>query len=100
MNDDEYKLFCEIVPDHNSISFLQFLARHNKVVFENNEWLIIENIKYHTEKRPWHTAFLKGIKTNNVPTMKLFKQMYSDWNWLKKESTKQTIKRFHIHLYK
>lgn len=93
-----YPLLKKAPKDHDSKEFLQFLRENNKVVFEDDDWLIIENCKYHTKKQPWHTAFYKEAYSlphmdfNGIP----FK--YDSWEWLKKAKKSQTVKRFHIHL--
>jgi hypothetical protein len=84
-------------PDHFSEGFIDFLRARNPVVFENDTWIIIENCKYHTPEQPWLTAFAKSTK--NFPDLETLSP-WSDWEWQKKAMEKQTVKRFHIHIYK
>jgi hypothetical protein len=98
-----YPLLKKAPKDHASQEFLDFLRENNKVVYENNEWLVIENCKYHTPKKPWLTAFHKGQYDSNAIT-ELWSLWcggdFESWKWIKKAASKQTIKRFHIHLVK
>jgi hypothetical protein len=84
-------------PDHFSEGFIDFLRARNPVVFEDDSWIIIENCKYHTPEQPWLTAFAKSTK--NFPDLETLSP-WSDWEWQKKAMEKQTVKRFHIHIYK
>lgn len=104
MKKTEYKRLLSKAPkDHMSPEFLQFLRDNNKIVKEGKNWLIIENIKYHTEKNPHHTAFYKPVgktKSKRFLFVLLFLHHYKDWEWRKKKAEEQTVKRFHIHLIK
>lgn len=92
-----YELLEKAPKDHLSDEFLEFLRKNNKVVWEDEYWLIIENCKYHSKEKPWLTAFSKN---EVVPfhALSIFFRKYADWEWLKKAANKQTVKRFHIHL--
>jgi len=85
----------EHAPPHDSDEFLDYLANNNKVVFEDNHWLVIENCKYHTAERLWLTAF---AKLDNISFEALIKS-FGHLEWRKKLPRKQTVKRFHIHMY-
>lgn len=104
-----YEKLLRGAPEHTSPEFIDYLRENNKVVEEDNTWIVIENFKYHTEKKPWLTAFWKGDNDGTcyssdfaIPladlacSILLYK--YRDWEWLKKADSKQTVKRFHIHL--
>lgn len=78
-------------PPHDTPEFLQYLRDHNKVVGESPDWLVIENCKYHTNDKPWHTAFAKL----QYPYFHYLNLHYLDWAWVKKPGI---AKRLHIHL--
>lgn len=97
-------------PDHNSDAFIDYLREHNKVVFENPQWIVIENFKYHKKLKPWYTAFHKPREFWPGSDAKVewwqdidilhYQRDWKDWEWLKKAATEQTVKRFHIHIHK
>jgi hypothetical protein len=86
-------------PVHNTPEFLEYLKANNKVFIEMKYWLVIENCKYHRPDRKWYTAFAKELKP--YPELNFFQLhlMFSDLTWLKKPPKKQTVQRFHIHMY-
>ena len=88
----------ENAPAHDSPEFIDYLRENNIVVFENYRWIIIENCKYHTAERAWLTAFHKGLDWWQDADILWFQ--YGDWEWLKKSADRQTVNRFHIHIYK
>lgn len=77
-------------PPHDTPAFLGYLRKHNDVLYEDSEWLVIKNMKY-----GWPTAFAKN--SNSFMTRSLQKQ-YGQYEWRKKAEGKQTIKRFHFHI--
>lgn len=89
-------------PDHLSRAFILYLIENNKVIMEDEWWLVIENCKYHTKERPWLTAFFKGPYRNEQWHRHLSSlyEVYGEWEWLKKATVDQSVKRFHIHLIK
>lgn len=90
-----YELLEKAPEDHSSGGFIDFLRDNNIVVFESSDWLIIENCKYHKFDRKWYTAF---AKTSNLSFHELTER-FGDMTWLKKPKQKQSVNRFHIHLY-
>ena len=76
--------------------FFEYLRQHNVVEYEDRNWLVIQNIKYHSDKRMWLTAF---AKREGVPNMTELQKKWGDREWLKKPATKQSIGFFHIHIY-
>lgn len=108
-----YEELLKNAPSHDSDAFLDYLAEHNKIVFENDQWLVIENFKYHTPEKPWYTAFHKPVQKaamiegvrydvdwyNDIDVL-VYEEDWINWEWLKKSSGEQTIKRFHIHIHK
>lgn len=96
----QYAALLKKAPPQDSPKFLTFLRTHNKVVWEDSNWLVIENVKYHTKRTPWYTAFAID---NNAPYFDLYSLApdFGLWEWLKKAHSKQTVRgRFHIHLIK
>lgn len=88
-------------PPHESPEFITYLREHNVVLFEDDDWILIENCKYHKPDRPWYTAF---TKQNPPPMQALFDIIQGielqSWTWLKKAAEKQTVpQRFHIHIF-
>lgn len=97
-----YPLLKKAPKDHMSDDFIKFLKQNNKVKFENDQWLVIENCKYHTKKSPWLTAFHKGKGEwyNDLDILWYHCEEWRDWKWIKKSKLKQSVKRFHIHIVK
>lgn len=92
-----YEELLAAAPAQDSDEFLDYLRANNKVVHEDKNWLVIENFKYHTKERPWHTAFHKV----GLVSMRNLTRPYYNWEWLKKAKSNQTVPgRFHIHFYK
>lgn len=97
-----YQKLLKNAPEHDTPEFLQFLRNNNIVVYENDKWLVIENCKYHSATYPWYTAFHKTYNTawfQDINTM-LCDNDWEEWAWLKKSAHDQSVKRFHIHLYR
>ena len=84
----------EKAPDHGSEEFIDFLRANNEVLYESSRWIVIANCKYDTPERRWLTAFHKE-GTVNVFELNVH---WGDYEWLKKPTKNQTVKRFHIHL--
>lgn len=110
MKEATYQKFLKKAPeDHNSEEFLQFLRDNNVVRFENRDWLVIQNKKYWTKKNDWLTCFWKGFSGEHGDQYKpnLLTLMeggnhheLTEREWLKKARKKQSVKIFHIHIYK
>lgn len=108
MKEKEYQKFLKKAPDHHSEEFISFLRDHNKVRFENRDWLVIENKKYWTKKNDWLTCFWKGnngffgeFRPNLLTLMEggNYEELM-EREWVKKAKKKQSVKIFHIHIYK
>lgn len=107
MKEEEYKHFLEKAPtDHFSKEFILFLINNNEVVFLSDRWLIIKNKKYHTEEKPWLTAFFIGMDKKSEYDMLaslVFLWTYFPearaYEWMIKAPSKRTVKLHHIHLY-
>lgn len=100
----------EKAPKQDSPEFIDFLRNNNVVIWENDQWIVIENCKYHKPEAPWYTAFWKGL--NPIPyratelkewydDVDILWYEFGDYEWRKKKPSDQTVpKRFHIHLIK
>lgn len=87
-------------PDHDSPEFIQYLKKNNFIVFEDRYILGIRNCKYWTEENDWLTFFAKEAGDLVAPAIISFlSEHYLNYEWLKKSSERQTVKRFHIHIY-
>lgn len=100
MNKEEYQKLLEKVPRHDSPVFIKWLRENNKVVKENDYYIIIENIKYHTIDNPFYTIFSKDHPDSDYAILNILTVKFAKWEWLKKDATKQTINRFHVHVYR
>jgi hypothetical protein len=93
-----YPLLEQAPKDHNSPEFLEFLRENNEVIFEDPFWLVIANVKYDDKvKRRWFTAFT--VDPNNIHISAAFDEEFAYLEWKKKPRDKQTVKRFHIHMF-
>lgn len=95
---EDYEKILHGAPDHNKQKFLEYLRENNKVVHEDNIWIVIENCKYHTEERAHHTAFYKP--NGQVPAYlvpKFAKSMYWGWEVRIKREADRTVGRWHVH---
>lgn len=81
---------------------ISYLRDNNIVVFENEFWLVIENMKFHKKEFPWHTAFIKKDIGHFYAISKLqtLPRRYKDWEWMINHPNKKSVKRFHVHLLK
>lgn len=98
----DYATLLKNAPPHDSDEFLIYLMNNNVVVKQTEHWLIIENCKYHTEEKPWWTAFLRDKTALSawVFTSELVKIVPDGWSLMKKPADKQSIKRPHYHIVK
>lgn len=92
-------------PQADTKEFLTFLRKNNKVVWDNPQWIVIENCKYHTKKKPWYTAFHKESEERewylDMDVLWLNPKFGRKYSYMIKSYREQTIKkRFHIHLFK
>ncbi len=85
-------------PDHSSVEFLTFLREHNVVILETPEWIVIENIKYHSKESPWYTAFDKGSGYILDYKLQLLQWEFPEYNYLINSVFTSSIKIPHIHL--
>ena len=87
-------------PNHESESFLQYLRENNVVVLETPEWLVIQNVKYHSDTNPWYTAFDKGSDFILEYKLQLLQWEYPEYRYMFNSVYCRTIKRFHVHLFR
>lgn len=66
-------------PDHLSAEFITYLRENNVVIHEDAHWLVIENCKYHTTERAWHTAFWKNDACPRRAVPSFHSKMYGGW---------------------
>lgn len=85
-------------PDHNSDEFLKYLRDNNVVVLETPEWLVIENVKYHTKESPWYTAFDKGPDKIIDYRLQMLQWEFPEYRYLFNSHYAMTVKRLHVHL--
>lgn len=95
-----YEELLENAPPHYSDDFIGYLRENNRVVFEDEDWLVIENAKYHSKERTWFTAFTKG-RDENLRSLDLRPLLirFGGLEWKKKATVDQSVHRFHIHLF-
>jgi len=96
-----YEELLAAAPAHETPEFLEYLRKNNKVVHEDEDWLVIENAKYHTPDRAWFTAFVKdGFWGNDwMIDIKSLILHFGGLTWKKKSPKDQTVRRPHVHLY-
>lgn len=85
-------------PLQDAPEFIDFLREKNPVVFENDQWIVIENYKYHEDFAPWLTAFWKGSDDHewyDDLDILWHHEDWREWGWLKKSGVPG---RFHLHL--
>jgi hypothetical protein len=92
------KILDSAPPDHLSDEFLTYLRTKSVVVLETPDWLVVENIKYHTKELPWYTAF--DLKPDNTLELKLLSLQWElpEWKIIIHPIVIRTVKRFHVHL--
>ena len=86
--------------DHKSNEFQDWLRDNNTVNKETDEWLVIENIKYHREEKPWYTAFLKEDRVGLDVVLTSLMLEYPGYSIILHHPAHQTIRMFHVHLIK
>jgi len=93
----EYSELLKNAPEHTSEAFLEYLRRFNKIVSESDEWLVIENFKYHTAEKPWYTAFAKSMEVRHEMIEELGEE-FRECDLLIKSASRRSVRRFHVHL--
>lgn len=97
-----YPMLQEAPKDHYSKEFVNFLRNKNVVVWENTNWLIIENCKYHTPERKWWTAFfihpeLRIPEREHLGSLVYY--MPYDMALMVKDTSKRSVARWHAHIF-
>ena len=108
MNEEKYQEFLKTAPeDHFSKDFKLFLMNNNKVVYFDDDWLVVENKKYWTPENDWLTAFcVKQDRDNMLIGIVRLKDLLENFPESKKREllikapNKRSVKLFHIHLVK
>ena len=100
MEKQAYEELLAKAPQHSSPSFITFLRENNKVMKETDYYIIIENIKYSTPERPFYTIFSKNHPDSEYAIISYLTVKFPKHEWLKKDESRQTVKRFHIHFYR
>ena len=101
MTNEQYqKEILPNLPDHLSPKFIDYLRENNVVVEENEIYIIIENIKYHTPENPCHTLFLKGDLVDLGCLSVVVDYNYNNWTMVRWKADERSIKRFHVHFFK
>lgn len=96
---EQYERIRSSAPkDYSSVEFLHFLRENNVVVLETPEWLVIENIKYHTLESPWYTAFDKGCNYILDYKLQLLQWEFPECRYLLNSVYTAEVKLLHIHL--
>lgn len=101
-----YDKLLAAAPAQDSPEFIEYLRKHNKVVWEVPQWLVIENAKYHKPEAPWLTAFWRGLDEGKswrswYDDIDILWYEYREYEWRKKDASKQSVpNRFHLHLIK
>lgn len=97
----DYETLLKNAPDHSTNEFLMYLMNNNTVVLFDIPWLVIENTKYHTKEKPHYTAF--SIFSHSHPDkydQEKLTKAFPEFDMLIKGQSRQSVKRFHIHLIK
>lgn len=85
------------IKDPSSPEFLDFLRSEGKVISEDKNWLVVEDLIRSKPDRPWHTAYHK----HGMMSMRFLSSRYWEWEWLKPAKKPDgKPQRFHIHFYK
>ena len=98
MKDNQYKEFLDRAPDHNSHEFIVFLRENNTIVVESEDWLIVENLKYHSTELPWYTAFHKREQELLGYSVRNLEILMPNYRYMFHPVSNRTVDRFHIHL--
>jgi len=101
ITEQEYEDVLEEAPDdHLSQEFVDWLRATNIVHKDIEGWLVVKNIKYHKEDRPWLTAFDLLPEMTLEYKIQLLQWEYPEYKMIIHPKIIRSIKRFHIHLIK
>lgn len=85
-----YETLLKNAPPQDTPAFIDYLREHNPVLWEDDSWLVITNVKY-----GWPTAFAKV----DAPSFTGILREYGEHEWRKKAVEKQTVPgRLHFHI--
>lgn len=103
----DYDKLLQICPPHDSDSFIEFLRAKNPVTFEDEEWIVVENYKYHSKSTLHYTAFVKrfvqyphelDVKQNDSLTQ--ITRKYKGWFIYVNPDEQRSVYRLHYHFVK
>lgn len=97
-----YQKLLDAPSDHLSPEFIEYIRKENVVVAENDEWILIENCKYHNKKshNGWYTAFVKSDTMSGdvwMSLMDLYNKHAWGWEMLVKREGSRSVRRYHVH---
>lgn len=96
---EQYQKILDSAPaDHLSEGFVDYLYTKSKVVLKTEDWIVVENIKYHTKELPWYTAFDLNPDNTLEYKLQLLQWELPEWKIIIHPVIIRTIKRFHVHL--
>lgn len=99
ITEEQYqKVLDSAPPDHMSEEFLLFLKTSSKVILETPDWLVVENIKYHTEELPWYTAFAVKSDMTLEYSLQQLQWELPEYKIIIHPVMIRSVKRFHVHL--
>ncbi len=99
LTSEEYQKILDVAPpDHHSDEFVSFLRTNNTVILETPEWLVVKNIKYHDEEKPWYTAFDLNPEYTLEYKLQLLQWEFPEYKMIIHPVIVRTVKRFHVHL--
>ena len=92
-------------PAHDTPAFIRYLRKHNKVIYESNVWIGIENCKYHQPDHP-HYTFFTMCQRLSLPDLQTFEwqewqkimQNYQKWFVFINSQPQKSVDRFHFHV--
>lgn len=99
LSEKRYEAFLSQAPkDHNSPEFVEWMKENNKIVLLTPEWLVVENVKYHTKQKPWYTAFDLRPDMTLEYKLQALQWEFPEWKMLIHPKIVQSIRRYHVHL--
>lgn len=93
-----YKELLAKAPDHLSHEFVFYLRDNSVVVYEDDDWIMVENFKYHTKEKGHYTAFIKNAgKSYELPPWHIYTQYCKGWEIVVKRKSDRSVLRWHVH---
>ena len=106
-------------PSQDRLEYIKFLKYENTVIYEDEDWLVIEHFQLHTPEHPHYVIFPQKYVSdfcdlNINELVSLSALLYSYRDWYKYESSKEKhvtyrknstgeevrniVNRFHLHV--